>query len=389
MTVDAAAPELATTPLSSEVARRATFDQVRYAQSWEDPESLRSALQPTAESTILSIAAAGDNSFALLLQGASRVVSVDLSPAQCALVELKRAALLTLEHRDLLAFVGVAPSRERGALYARCRPLLPEDARAFWDANPLLISRGIIHVGKLEGMWRTFRTRVLPLLHGSRTVQAAFEPRSRLQRERFWHERWNNRRWRTIVRAFFSEPVIARLGRDRSFFEYVDIDVGAHYARRAYHAFVELDPSQNPFLQYIMLGRSVSLDVMHPYLTREGQEQLRDRLDRLEVRCMELEQLLDETAPGTFTGFNLSDVFEWMSDDLHEQVYRAIVRTAAPGARIAYWNNLVERAAPASLLAAGVVRSHPELSRRIHDADRSFLYRGFHVDEVIGTEVQR
>src|SRR5690349_14421450 len=91
-------------PLESEVATRADFGQVRYAQSWEDPENLRGALQPDADSRVLSIAAAGDNSFALLVQGAGKVVSVDMSPAQCALVELKRAAILTLSHEELLRF---------------------------------------------------------------------------------------------------------------------------------------------------------------------------------------------------------------------------------------------------------------------------------------------
>jgi S-adenosylmethionine-diacylglycerol 3-amino-3-carboxypropyl transferase len=369
------------------VAQRADFGQVRYAQSWEDPENLRGALAPDASSTILSIAAAGDNSFALLLQGAGRVVSVDMSPAQCALVELKRAAIRTLEHEELLRFVGATPSQERRHTYARVRAELPDDARTFWDAQPELIAAGVIHVGKLEHMFRIFRTRVHPLIHGRRTTRAAFDARTRLARERFWHERWNNRRWRLTTRMFFSEAVIGRLGRDPSFFEHVQLDVGRHYAERAWHAFVELDPSRNPFLQYILLGRYLDLSTGHPWLAPEHHAALRERLDDLEVVCSELETYLHECEPGTFTGFNLSDIFEWMSDDLHEQVYRSIVQAAAPGASLAYWNNLVPRSAPASLVEAGAVRTDRELARRLHDADRSFLYRDFHVDSVIDPEV--
>ena len=377
------------TPLESEVAKRADFGQVRYAQSWEDPENLRGALQPDSDSRVLSIAAAGDNSFALLVQGAGRVVSVDMSPAQCALVELKRAAILTLEHEELLRFLGATEGSDRHALYSRVRPMLPIDAREWWDSQPQLIAMGVIHAGKLENMFRIFRTRVHPALHGPRTTRAAFEPRTRLGREEFWHERWNNWRWQLLIRMFFSERVIAKLGRDKSFFEHVQIDVSKHYSERAFHAFVELDPSTNPFLQYILFGRYLDLEHGHPYLAPQHFETLRDRLDDLEVVCAEMEGYLGTCEPGAFTGYNLSDIFEWMSDDLHERVYRAIVRTSSPGAKLAYWNNLVPRSAPASLLDTGAVTTDRELAVRLHDADRSFLYRDFHVDTVVDPEAAR
>jgi S-adenosylmethionine-diacylglycerol 3-amino-3-carboxypropyl transferase len=379
-------PNTATAPLESEVAKRADFERIRYAQSWEDPSCLEGALAPNADSRIVSIAAAGDNSFALLVQGAGRVVSLDMSPAQCALVELKRAAILTLEYEELLRFLGVTVGADRTALYMRVRRELPDDARAYWDSQTDVIARGVIHAGKLENMFRVFRTRVHPALHTPRTTRAVFEPRSRMQREAFWHERWNNRRWQAALRLFFSERVIAHLGRDKSFFDHVQIRVSEHYSRRAFHAFVELDPSTNPFLQYILLGRYLDLDSGHPYLAPKNFELLRERLDRLEVRCVEMEGFLSACEPGEFTGFNLSDIFEWMSDELHERVYRAIVRASAPDATLAYWNNLVPRSAPQSLLEAGAVTTDRELARRLHDADRAFLYRDFHVDRVVDPE---
>ncbi len=345
----------------------ADLGQIRCSQSWEDPETLRGALAPSVDSRILSIAAAGDNSFALLLQGAGRVVSIDASPAQCALVELKRAAIRTLDHDELLRFVGVAPANDRRHVYSRVRVELPDDARMFWDAQPELLGAGIIHIGKLEHMWQLFHGRALPLIHGRRTVRAAFDARTSLARERFWHERWNNRRWRLALRLFASERANARL-----------------WADRAWNAFVELDPSTNPFLQYSMLGRFLDLPTGHPWLAPDNHELLRSRLDDLDVVCSELETFLHACEQSTFTGFNLGDVFEWMSDEEHEQAYRSIVDAAAPGAKLAYWSNLVARSAPASLLENGVVSTDPALARRLHDADRSFLYRDFFVDTVLG-----
>ncbi len=369
--------------LSSEVAEVADFSGIRYSQSWEDPRCLEEALELNDDSRVLSIAAAGDNSFALLLMGAGNVVSIDLSPAQCFLVELKAAAIRALDHDDFVGFLGVSDVTPdtRLSLYNRVRDGLTPAAADWWDQNQGILADGVIHAGKLENMWRIFRTRVSPLMHSRRTVASTFEPRTREQRQRFWDTKFNNRRMRVLVRSFFSGPVIARLGRDPAFFEHVEINVGRHYLERTRHVVVNLDPSTNPFFQYVMLGRYTDLSTGHPYLNPENYDLLRSRLDRLEIHCGELERYLADCGPGSFDAFNLSDIFEWMSDELYEKMLGAIVASAKPGARLAYWNNLVERKRPESM--ANVLAVDPWESARIHDLDRAFLYRGFQVETVM------
>jgi S-adenosylmethionine-diacylglycerol 3-amino-3-carboxypropyl transferase len=54
----------------TEIAGRAAFDLIRYAQVWEDADILVDALRPGAGDTVVSIASAGDNALALLAAGA-------------------------------------------------------------------------------------------------------------------------------------------------------------------------------------------------------------------------------------------------------------------------------------------------------------------------------
>src|SRR3954463_966768 len=103
---------------------RARFDLVRYANVWEDAEVLRVALAPAPGRRMLSIASGGDNAFALLAAGAE-VVAADLSPAQIALVELKRAAIRRLGREELLAFLGLGQGEDRRAVYERLEKDLP------------------------------------------------------------------------------------------------------------------------------------------------------------------------------------------------------------------------------------------------------------------------
>ena len=43
----------------TDIAKRAKFDIIRYAQAWEDADILVAALRPTAGDTVVSIASAG------------------------------------------------------------------------------------------------------------------------------------------------------------------------------------------------------------------------------------------------------------------------------------------------------------------------------------------
>jgi len=69
---------------------------VVYSNVWEDPELNRQALQVKPGQSVLSITSGGCNSLCLLLEDPSWVVSIDLNPAQLAMLELKRAAMAGL-----------------------------------------------------------------------------------------------------------------------------------------------------------------------------------------------------------------------------------------------------------------------------------------------------
>src|SRR5436309_11040966 len=121
--------------MGSEIAAKADFTGVRYAQAWEDADILVEALDVRPGDVVLSIASAGDNSLALLTRGPARVIALDLSPAQLACLELRVAAFRELSHPELLELIGSTPSRRRPDLYRRCRSLLSAAARKFWDAH--------------------------------------------------------------------------------------------------------------------------------------------------------------------------------------------------------------------------------------------------------------
>ena len=363
---------------SSEIAGKARFDHIRYAQLWEDADVLCAALGPRPGGTLVSICSAGDNALAMLTLAPERVVVVDLSPAQIACLHLRIGAFRTLEHGEFLELMGSRPSHQRATLLARALDQTDAETVEFWRAlEPLVVKHGAGGAGKFERYFRIFQQYLLPLVHSKETIASVFESRPENARATFLDTRFNTWRWRLLLNVFFSNAVMGRMGRDKAFFDHVEGSLADHVSRRIRHAAVTCDPSQNPYLHWILTathGAALPMPWRPEHFTT-----IRDRLDRLEIRPGALEAFAGtgETADG----FNLSDIFEYMSPDVFTQVYGTLLQAAKPGARLVYWNMMVPRRVPEPF--AGKVTRQRDLEDRLKKQDKAFFYSDFVIEDVL------
>lgn len=363
--------------MQSEAADHADFTILRYAQVWEDADILLEGLAIQPDDVCLSIASAGDNALSLLAAGAERVVALDLSSAQLACLELRVAAFRNLEHAEVLELIGSNLSDRRSQLYQRCHSSLSAASQTFWNNRPAAITAGIGSAGKFEDYFRLFRTRVIPWIHREQTVNELLEQKEPSVRRGFYEQTWNNWRWQLLFRLFFSRTVMGRMGRDPSFFRYVEGSVAERILSRTRHALTALDPHANPYLQWILKGRHVT--AQPHYLRAENFEKIRNGLDRLEWHQTSIEAYLDQIPQGTFSKFNLSDIFEYMSADQSTALLKVLVAAARPKSRLAYWNMLAPRRAPESL--RDQIQPLTELATSLHARDKAFFYSAFVVEE--------
>jgi S-adenosylmethionine-diacylglycerol 3-amino-3-carboxypropyl transferase len=364
---------------STEAASRADFTHIRYAQCWEDADILLDALNVQPGDTCLSIASAGDNSFSLLTKNPAKVIAVDLNPAQLACAHLRKAAYARLDHSELLQLIGSLPSENRPALYARCRSDLPTESQNFWDAPPDWITSGIGACGKFENYFSLFRTRILPWIHSRRRIDALLADKPLAARRRFHQSTWNTWRWRLLFKLFFSRPVMARYGRDPAFFQYVQGSVSRRILNRARHALTELNPAENPYLQWILTGHHTT--ALPHALRPENFQSIRANLDRIQFHLCSIEDYLAANPTERLDRLNLSDIFEYMSEPNFHALLDLIARHCNPGGRLAYWNMLVPRSRPDSM--ARRLRPLPDLAARLFAQDKAFFYSRFIVEEVI------
>jgi len=382
--------------MKSEVQDRADFQSIRYAQVWEDADILLEALNIQNDDICVSIASAGDNALAMLAKSPRKVYALDMNPSQLACLELRVAAYRTLQHEELLILIGSRPPEpfdrsklppnaryriisQRRRLYLKCREQLSLNVKAFWDDNIPLIDKGIGSAGKFERYFAIFRNFLLPLVHSRTKIEAILRGGSYDERAKFYTEKWDTWRWRLLFRFFFSRTVMGKLGRDPSFFRYVEGSVAHRILMRTRHALVELNPAENPYLHWILTGTH---GAALPFALRpENFETIRANLDRLEWRCQNLESFLEEIGPRTIDCFNLSDIFEYMSEENYHLLLEKLVQASRPGARLAYWNMLAPRSRPESM--ASRVKSQPDFSRQLLSRDKAFFYNAFVVEEVV------
>ena len=363
--------------MTSQIAAKADFDGIRYAQLWEDADVLTAALNTEPGATLVSICSAGDNALAMLLLDPQRIVVLDLSMAQIECLNLRLGAYRNLEHQQFLELMGSRPSDRRTELLAAALSDANPTTTAFWMARETDVVRfGAGGCGKFEQYFRLFKDRVLPLVHSAATIRSVFEPRDRPGRQAFLQRRWNNWRWKLMVSLFFSRFVMGRFGRDKAFFDHVEGSVAAHVQRRIRHAAVDCDPSVNPYLHWILFARHG--EHLPMAWRAEHFETIRARLDRLDIRHGSLEVFVSGGEKAD--GFNLSDIFEYMSPDVFADVYRSLLDASRPGARLVYWNMMAPRRAP-DRFEGRVVRltAAEEAGKAI---DKAFFYSDFVVEEV-------
>ena len=366
---------------NSEITARADFSHIRYAQCWEDADILLKGLNIQPGDNCIAVASAGDNAFAMLTRDPGMVMALDLNPAQLHCVELRAAAYTALNHAELLMLMGSRPCTDRLALYRNCRPILKEETARFWDKQlPLLQRFGMGGVGKFERYFRLFKQYILPLCHNRARVRDLFRPRNAEARRDFFENQWRNLRWKTLARLFFSRLVMGRLGRDPAFFTYVEDNFAAHIERRICHALCDLPPEDNPYLHWILTGTHG--EALPLALRPESFEPIRRNLSRLTWRLASIEDYVRETAQQglRFQRFNLSNIFEYMSEHNFCAALNMLADSASQGARLFYWNMLAPRVSPESLRLKLLPLT--DEAAALHAEDKAFFYSRVVLEQV-------
>lgn len=302
----------------------------------EDYRSEQAVLQRLPMSRplrILMIASSGENALSLLCDPrVGHIDAIDINPAQIHLVALRIAALKTLTRDEQLRLFGAHPAFERAgdaverlALYARLRPHLPDDARAFWDARTgQEIAFGIQHVGANDNAMHDIQARLRA--QGMVPFEQSLNPED----EARWIGVYEDVLTPDYVGAMFNiQDMVVR----RKF-----AGLAARLGREHFRALRQPRAEHNPFVTTALANRYAQAagDAGLPlYLQADGQAALLEhgvhaRLDLHTGNALEWMGTLGG-AGGGYDLISLSNIADWMTEAQFAATVESALRALCPG----------------------------------------------------------
>lgn len=318
-----------------------------YASCWEDPEADLLGLELTPDDRLLTITSAGCNALDYLLECPCEIDAVDVNFRQNAVLELKRAAIMVLEWKDLFQIFGEGHHSRMREIYGDLlRVTLDERFHSFWDREIGLLA------GKLPFYFRTtsgylarwfafyidcvlkVRPAIDALLNAQDVAEQA-EVYERSLKDRFWGP-WLG--WALRKDSFLSLTGIPPQQRQQLL--RFEPNIQDYLQRQAERVIYRLPIRENYFWRVYLTGR-YTVDCCPRYLKESSQPILRSRLDRLKCHTASVTQFLQSTERN-YSRFVLLDHLDWLTGKQLPQLrdeWQAIVDRAAPAARV-LWRSL-------------------------------------------------
>lgn len=320
----------------------ARSDRLYFAQVYEDPVLEIEALAPESDETVVAVTSGGCTVLSLLGAGAGRVVAVDLNISQNHMLELKSVAVARLSAREATAFLGGRPAqgRERLKTYGRLSEDLSTGARAYWDEHRRWIRRGVLVAGVSERFLYSLVRFIRFTVHPASRMRQLLACRTLKEQRTFYDREWNTWRWRLLYRLLLGRRMFSRTY-DPAFYEHLEKPSFAeHFLRVFEHTVTELPVGTNYFLHRALTGfyADNGTDGVPLYLSEDGAAAVRAAPDRLTIVDGPYTEYLRTCADGSVHGFALSNICEWLEPAEIDELFREVVRTAVPGARVCFRN---------------------------------------------------
>lgn len=356
---------------------------VVYSNVWEDPELNRVSLKVKPGQNVLSITSGGCNSLSLLLEDPGKLISIDLNPAQLSMLEFKRAAIMELNYEEFIDSMGTPflfkpakPAEYRVELYNRIKKHMPTYAVDFWNENLNQIKDGIMMCGKVEKFFKIYRT-LLGFLYAKEDLLSLFKA-DNLEQQKERYAAFRKKRWNALHRLLLNRGVLSLVKGAHSFAQVDFEDFASNLNHKRTLGMTRFFNPDNYFMCLLMLGGHFHEQGMSPYLLRENYPKLQQNIDKLEIFKGTIGEVLKKDGPGSYDRFNLSNIFEWMTNEVFNGIIREVLELARPGSRMA-WRYTFAR--PRELDAENLSRLayEPELSDELFKQDRAFIYESFHV----------
>lgn len=349
------------------------MSEIHFAQIREDGRVERHVQEKARGTNLVCIASGGCTALSLLEDDVGRIFAVDSSRAQCALVELRKAAIAELGRDEYLGFIGERNCPDRLLVYERLSARLPPGARSFWDQRSELLAAGVNHAGTTERFYRFVGENLTRSVAPVEVWQRLLHSRTLAEQAKLAELHFSSEAWRMALSVLLSRTTHLAFFPAFMFAEASEHDFGAFFLDQFAAELRTATMGGNYFLSQLLFGSYV---LEHPdgaprYLSPAGYEAARRNLHKLVVVQASLADFLGDSGP--LGGFFLSNVFDWAKPEERERIAERVLCARRPGAWLVFRHMLAAPPLP-SVLKRRALLDRP-LSAHLRGLERSMLYR--------------
>lgn len=361
---------------------KGTEKWILYSTCDEDSFSELRALDITPNDDVVSVTGSGCRTLSLLTRNPRSITSVDYSPGQNYLLELKIAAIRALSYDDLLAFLGIDGSDRRWDVFESLAGQISAPAAAYFRQHPQAIKNGVLFSGRHE----QFYVRVVaPLMHlfFGRKLRRLFAAQTIDEQRQIYREQVAGKLWQWMIRKGFSESSLRRILNDDKY--HIEIDVpspGDYLLERLDHTFSHHLARKNHWVSFMLNGKYPDRTCLPHFLLRESYEAIRRATTILTPVTDNLIEHLMRLPDRSIDKFSLSDVTSCINKQEFNALLEQVFRTGKPGARLCYRNFLAKYSVPRGT-DTRIVRDDV-LASELNRDDLAFAY-SFEVATLAGT----
>jgi S-adenosylmethionine-diacylglycerol 3-amino-3-carboxypropyl transferase len=353
------------------------FLTLRYTFGNEDWRTEQKALEIKPQDRVLCITASGDRPLNLLLNPCQEIVCIDANKIQNYLLSLKSVAMQAFDYPTYLAFLGAYSNPHRKEALYQLLPKMPPDVSQFWLKNEKIVAKGILYQGAVERLVKK-ASNFISIFKNSK-VHRLFEMKDLEEQKAFIQQHWNNRYWRKVFEIGL-HPILTKLFiHDPGLYKNVNIKPGHYIYDRMYASLEHCLARENLLISLILKGE-VPKEAYPPYLTEQGTEVIKKRLNSLSIQTSDIISYLENAPERSFDCFSLSDVASYLKREDFIRLLRGIYRTAKPGARFSIRQFLSFHEIPDNLIP--FFSRNSDLEKQLEKEDRCFVYR-FMVGSII------
>jgi S-adenosylmethionine-diacylglycerol 3-amino-3-carboxypropyl transferase len=388
--------------LSGRVFKYVHGNNLVYNTCWEDPRLDRVALQIGPEDDILVITSAGCNALDYALCEPNHVYAVDMNPRQNALLDLKKAAIKSLEWDDFFRMFGDGRLPGVANIYRqKMRTHLSPWSRAYWDKyiGRFFDSKRPFYFRGTSGSFaRWMKLYTDHIVKVRPNLDAALNSKSLAEQQEIYYKQLKDRFWTGLIRFLMDrDTTLSLLGVPRAQRRQIETQYKGGVVKFIEDCveavFAKLPLADNYFWRVYMTG-SYTRSCCPEYLKPQNFSLLKAGLvDRITTHTDSVQAFL-ERHDGSISRFVLLDHMDWLAHKLFpilELEWQAILERAAPETRIIWRSGglRTDFLQHVEVTVDGEQRRLPELltmrsdlAEELHEKDRVHTYGSFYIADL-------